>query len=239
MGDLLYWCLSAVLQNTIWGGELLDEENLPERGPAVLVCNHLGSLGPIAAVAGIPLRMHPWVAADMLDPRRAAEYLRWDFIEKELKLGPPISGRLAGALAKITVPLLRGGGCVPVYTAADKTPRTFDLSLEILHGGGLLLVFPEDPAGPRDSRTALRPFMKGFIRLAELYFGESGRALRFHPLAVHAETRCIRAGRPVRYNPHTAPAGERRRIRSLLESEIRDMLLELAGNPYAGIPLPR
>jgi hypothetical protein len=238
MGDLLYRIAAAGLQATIWGGEVVDEENLPERGPAVLVCNHLGALGPIAVVAGIPLRLYPWVAADMLDPQHAPEYLRLDFIEKEFGAGQPLSLWLAKALAKISVPLLRSVGCVLVYADPQESLLTFTRSLDLLLRGCILLIFPEDPARQLDPQTNMRPFKKGFTRLAGLYYQASGEALCFHPLAVHAERNLIKAGRPIRFNPHAEAAGERLRMRAALESMIREMYLALGGNACAGIPLP-
>ena len=49
MADWLYSFIAAGIQAFIWGGELAREENLPEQGPAVLVVNHLGALGPLAS----------------------------------------------------------------------------------------------------------------------------------------------------------------------------------------------
>lgn len=238
MQDLLYRFMSAGLQAFIWGGDIIDEENLPEYGPAILVSNHLDALGPIAVVAGIPRRLYPWIAAEMLDPRRAAEYLRLDFVEKEFGLGMPTSLWLAKALSKITVPLLRSAGCVPVYSEADELHFTFEHSLDLLLQDRLLLIFPEDPARPLDPCFNMRPFKKGFIRLAELYFQRTSQAIRFYPIAVYAQRNLIQVGKPVRYNPYASPAGERLRIKSVLETMIHDLYLELGGKPYAGIPLP-
>lgn len=238
MGDLLYRFVSAGLQAFIWGGDIIDEENLPERGPAILVSNHLDALGPIAVVAGIPRRLYPWIAAEMLDPQRAAEYLRLDFIEKEFGLRLPVSLWLAKALSKITVPLLRSAGCVPVHAETDELHSTFEDSLELLLQGHLLLIFPEDPARPFNPRFNMLPFKKGFIRLAELYFQQTSRVIRFYPIAVYAQRNLIQVGKPVRYNPYASPAGERLRIKSVLETMIHDLYLELGGKPYAGIPLP-
>jgi len=47
MNKTLYSLVAWGLQELIWGGELIGE-SLPEQGPAVLVSNHLGALGPSA-----------------------------------------------------------------------------------------------------------------------------------------------------------------------------------------------
>jgi hypothetical protein len=238
MGDVLYRIIAGGLQSFIWGGELQGEENLPERGPAILVANHLGSLGPIAVVASTPLRLYPWVAADMMDPKLAAEYLRWDFVEKDLGLPQPISLWVAKALSKVTVPLLRIAGGIPVYSDADRVHLTFEHSLNLLLHDRLLLVFPEDPARALDPRFNMRPFKKGFIRLVEMYFQKTSRALSFYPLAVHAEQNVVQAGKPIRYNPYASPVRERLRIRSVIETMIHNLYLDLGGSSFAGVPLP-
>lgn len=222
----------------IWGGEVLDEQNLPEHGPAILVSNHLGALGPIAVAACVQRRLYPWVAAEMLDERLASEYLRWDFIERTFDLNMPFSLWAANALSKISVPLLRSVDCVPVYSGTNEFHITAERSMDLLLQDQFLLIFPEDPTQPADPRYSMTPFKKGFIRLAELYFERTGQALRFYPLAVHEQSRLVQVGKPITFNPHAPLAGERVRIKNVLEKMIHEMYLELGGNTVLGIPLP-
>lgn len=238
MKDWLYRFVSAGLQHFIWGGEIGGEENLPQAGPAVLVANHLGALGPIAIAACLPRRLYAWVVADMLDEKRAPEYLRWDFVEKELGLKMPFSLWLATVISKLSVPLLKSVGCIPVYPDPERLSLTFERSVELLAQGAFLLVFPEDPNRPMDARLKMTPFKKGFVRLGELYFQRTGKALRFYPLAVHAEMRVVQVGKPIAYNPYAPPVNERIRIKNVLEKMIHEMYLELDGNAYVGVPLP-
>ena len=107
--------LMKVLNPFLWGGELLGEENLPRVGPAVFIANHLEAIGPIAAECSIPLRLYAWIVADMVDEEKAAAWLKWDFVERTLELKPPVSAWVAKGLSKITVPMLRSLGCIPVY----------------------------------------------------------------------------------------------------------------------------
>jgi len=90
ISDRLYRFLVRLLDILIGGGELQGWENLPERGPAVFIGNHLDALGPIAAVSSIPLRLYPWIIADMVDETKAAAYLNQDFTERQLHI-PPLS----------------------------------------------------------------------------------------------------------------------------------------------------
>ena len=113
-GDALYWFMSHVLDAFIWGGELTGSENLPTEGPAIYVCNHALALGPIAVAASLPVRIHPWVINDMLDPQKAAAYLNMDFVEPQLHIPSPFSTLVSRWISQISVRLLRGIGSIPV-----------------------------------------------------------------------------------------------------------------------------
>lgn len=238
MKDLLYRSLAAGFQAFIWGGEVKGEENLPEQGPAVLVANHLDALGPIAVVSCVPRRLHPWVVADMLDAKLAPEYLRWDFVERQLHLSLPFSLWVAKFISKISVPLLNGAGCIPVHSNPDDLCATFDESIDLLAQGHFVLIFPEDSSQPLDPLFGMSPFNKGFVRLGELFFQRTKRLLQFYPLAVHALRRTVQIGRPVTFNPFAPPARERLRVKWALENMIHEMLAGMDGNIYSGVLLP-
>ena len=233
--DQLYRLVAAGLQAWIWGGEVVGAENLPAAGPAVLVGNHLGALGPIAVAACVPRRLYPWVVSDMLENDLAAEYLRVDFVERTLRLGEPVSRWLAAALAKITVPLLTGVGCVPVYADPERRQRTLTRTADLLERRNFILVFPEDPARPVDSQLGMAPFKKGFARLGELYYQRCQACLPFHPVAIEATRRLVQVGQPLMYNPASDAAAERLRIKTCLERSVREMLLDLRSDPYMGV----
>lgn len=236
--DLLYRSLAAGFQAFIWGGEVKGEENLPKQGPAVLVANHLNALGPIAVVSCVPRRLHPWVVSDMLDANLAPEYLRWDFVERQLHLSMPFSLWAAKLISKISVPLLNGAGCIPVHSIPDDLCITFDQSIDLLAQGRFVLIFPEDPNQPLDPLFGMSPFNKGFVRLGELFFQRTKRLLQFFPLAVHALRRTVQIGRAVTFNPFAPPVRERLRVKWALENMIHEMLAGMDGNVYSGVLLP-
>src|SRR5262245_57166508 len=140
MADSLYRFISAAFQHFIWGGEIVGDKNLPNQGPAILISNHLDALGPIACTACIPRSLCPWIAADVMDTDLAPEYLRWDFVEKELHLSMPLSLWVAKAISKISVPLLNKVGCVPVYTDAEELHKTFDITVDLLMKDNFVLI---------------------------------------------------------------------------------------------------
>lgn len=232
--DVFYWFAVGMLDALYWGGILDGYENLPSRGPAVFIANHLGPRGPIGAVCSIPRRLYPWIVGDMLDPTLAGEYLRKDFVEPRLGLKPPASITFSQALSRITVPLLRGLGCIPVYKGYENTRKTWDVSLALLLRRKYLLIFPEDATLPADPLTGFNPFLRAFARLGELYYERTRERLPFYPVAVHGSHR-LRLGEPVWYNPLNPTGFERSRLRNLLEASIREMYLAMEGKSAAGL----
>jgi hypothetical protein len=228
MRDSLYQLIVATLDLFLWGGELVGKENLPHRGPAVFVANHLEATGPIAAACSIPLRLYTWSVADMVDEEKAAAYLKWDFVERTLHLTPPTSAWAAKGLSKITVPFLRSLGCIPVYKSDYERMQqvTLPISMDVLRQDKFLMVFPEDNMLPRDPDTRMSPFQRTFVRLGELYYQETSERLEFYPVAIHPSG-FVKIGKPLAYNPFNPVGLERHRLKDLLESTVQAMYLEM------------
>jgi hypothetical protein len=237
MNENLYRFISWAFDELIWGGDLLGTENLPAAGPAVFVSNHLGALGPIAVGASVPLKLHTWIHADMLNPQLAPDYLRRDFVEPQLHIPSPFSSWLAAVISKIHIPLLRAIGGIPVYRTPEGLLETFRLSVDLLSMGRFIVIFPEDPNQTLDPRFRMSPFQKGFTRLGEIYYERTKQILLFYPVAVHAQSLTVRIGLPIRYNPNNQPANERARLKSLLEYTIREMILQASQSDIIRQPL--
>lgn len=234
MKDGLYQFIVGVLDLFLWGGKLVGEENLPRRGPAVFIANHLDATGPIAAACSIPLRFHPWVIADMMDKDLAPIWLQSDFVERQLHLEPPISRWVARALCRISVPLFYSLGCIPVYANDyERMRETLEMSMDVLREGKFLLVFPEDYRLPKDPVTKMQPFQHSFVRLGERYYAETGERLEFYPLTIHGSGNLV-VGRPVVFNPLNQVGVERRRLKELMEDTIIAMYMHLEGGSATG-----
>jgi hypothetical protein len=234
MNDGLYQLLVGVLDLFLWGGELLGKENLPRRGPAVFISNHLDATGPIATACSIPLRVHPWVIADMMDKVLAPLWLQKDFTERQLHLKPPLSRWLSRAICRISVPLFYSLGCIPVYANDyERMRETMEMSMAVLRERKFILVFPEDYRLAKDPITKMQPFQHSFVRLGEKYYEETGEPLEFYPLAVHPAGQIV-VGKPVAYNPLNPLGAERKRLKNLLEETIIAMYMQLEGGDPAG-----
>ena len=229
MKDGLYQIIVGMIDLFLWGGELIGEENLPRRGPAVFIANHLDATGPIAAACSIPLRIHPWVIGDMMDKDMAPAWLQWDFTERQLHLKPPVSQWVARALCRIAVPLFYSIGCIPVYRGDyGRMQETLSMSMDVLHQGQFLLVFPEDNRLTIDPMTRMQPFQRSFARLGEMYFEETGERLEFYPVAIHTSG-VVMVGKAVAYDPLHPVGLERHRLKNLLEDTVKAMYLKASG----------
>jgi len=210
----------------MWDGELVGEENL-EHGPGVIVANHMGSVGPVGICVAMPMRVYPWVLGSTVDPVKGPENVRIDFVEKILHINPPLSEMIAKGLCKVSTPLLLSIGCIPVPDTHQEQEATFSTSIDFLRQGKYLYIVPEDPKGePVDPLTGIRPFKRGFLRLGELYFQETGDRLPFYPVAIH-EAGMVVVGKPIEYNPLNEAKMERFRMVNLLDETVKAMHLEV------------
>jgi hypothetical protein len=238
MRDGIYQFIVGALDLFLWSGELVGEENLPRRGPAVFIANHLDATGPIAAASSIPLRLHPWVIADMMDKEIAPPYLQWDFVERQLHFKPPLSIWISRFLCGIAVPLFYSLGCIPVYRGDYERMRmSLHMSMDVLRRGQFLLVFPEDNRLPTDPLTKMQPFQHSFVRLGEIYFEETGNRLEFFPVTIHSSGVVI-IGKAVAYNPLNPVGVERRRLKDLLEDTIIATYLKVDGSETSSVLTP-
>ncbi len=196
MSDAFYKSLR--LLRLFFRYEVLGTAQLPRQGPSLLVANHVGSLGPVMLFFSLPLRFHPWVIADLTDCRRSPDYLFEQFVRPTLHLQGWSGHALARAITTITVPLLRGIGCIPVELHSTWTGAAFRRSLSLLMRGAHIVIFPEDPALAMDPDTNMYPFKLGFVHLCQMYRDRTGKLLPVVPIAIHPYRRTISVG-PCQY----------------------------------------
>jgi hypothetical protein len=228
LNDMAYHLIVSVLEIFMWDGELIGKENL-QGGPAVIVANHMGAVGPVGICSSLPMRLYPWVLGATVDKVKGPEMVRNDFVEKILHIQPPLSEAIAEGICKISTPLLLSVGCIPVPETHQEQEEMFHTSLAILKQGKFLLIVPEDREAEPDPLTGIQPFKHGFLRLGELYYRETGARLPFYPVAIH-EAGLVIVGKPIAYNPLNESKVERLRMVSLLEHTIKTMHMEATEN---------
>jgi len=128
------------------------------------------------------------------------------------------------------LPLLRSVGSIPVYRGNELSRKhiTWDESLKWLIAGQCLLVFPEDPDGPADPVTGVRPFMHGVLWLSDVYYHATGEALPFYLVAVHPSRR-MQVNPPVALSPlYFAATDGKQYWLDLFENTIKEMLVRMS-----------
>lgn len=190
--------------------------------PALFVANHLGSTGPIEVILSLPVRLHPWVVADMADRRLAPPYLYDDFVAPVWRLGGPAGRAVSWAVAQIAVSLIRGLDSVPVRKQHGLFDACFRRSLALLRDGRSLLIFPEDRDGALSTETQMKPFLHGFGWLCYLHSRGNGAPLPVYPVAIHHQRRTVAVGEP-RHLP-AAPGERRERVRRLCSDVEQDIV---------------
>jgi len=228
MGDFFYRALQPVF-SLFWPCKLLGRENIPARGPAVFVSNHLGSYAPVATLAHFPVRLYPWVEHQTTNWKLCPEYLRHDFVEQELHLRPPLSRLVAWSISKACVVLMKLIQAIPVYDRTMRMAATWKRSLKHLQQGRWLAVFPENDAAPWND--VIHRFDQGFVGLGPLYYEKTGQRLSFSPVAVHKTARAIKIGPPIAYDPTNPFSTERERITGDLQNRITEMFFMLGSSP--------
>jgi 1-acyl-sn-glycerol-3-phosphate acyltransferase len=237
MPNLVYWASVFFVRAFYWDGKLLGRENLPGDEPGIFVANHTAASGPIGCYCSLPFELHGWLQAEMADPKLAEDYIRVDFVEKTLRLRPPVSHRVAHWLVKIAHPYLQAIRCITVYPDYDGFQITLQTTVDRLKRGNHVVIFPEDPRLPNDPVYNMAPFRKGMVRVAELYYEQTGKRAALYPVAVHP-SKTVRVGKPIQYSPLRQPSAERMRIKNYLEARVRALYLQSDSDLPVDLPLP-
>jgi 1-acyl-sn-glycerol-3-phosphate acyltransferase len=210
--------------------DLVGFENITMPGPAIYIANHLGALGPIETILSVPVRFYPWIIAEMIDFKRAPEYLFNDFVHPVLHLNGRFGRLFSTLLTKISVRLLRAIGSVSIDRFGGMTTDGFRQSLRLLREGKNLLIFPEDSLLPLDPDTLMRHFMSGFVTLCSLFQADACSLLPVYPMAVHAASEIVSIGKPEFYKPHGQHRETINRFSEQVQERVRTLYLDMKKN---------
>jgi 1-acyl-sn-glycerol-3-phosphate acyltransferase len=210
--------------------DVVGFENITTLGPAIFIANHLGALGPIETILSVPIRFYPWIIAEMMDFKRAPQYLLDDFVHPDLHLRGWFGLLFSTLLTKISVRLFRAIGAVSIDRFGGLTTEGFRHSLSLLREGKNLLIFPEDSLLPLDSETSLRHFMPGFATLCSLFQAEADTLLPVYPMAVHASSETVAIGKAEYFQTRGHHREAINAFSLLVERRVRDIYMDLKKN---------
>ena len=171
-----------------------------EDGPCVFVVNHVGAIGPVDMCVKFPLRdrCHPWINDGVLDAKKVPAYVRQDYWWKPGSFFAPLWNVTIPYLAALVLPpILRSVQYVPVYHD-QRIMLTLRQSVRVLQQDEALIVFPEQPSGWLSHQEWINT---GWLRLGELWYRSSGRALKMYPVHIDRKGRRFVISKPVWYDP--------------------------------------
>ena len=214
----------GVLRRLFFNAHVSGLKNLQAPGPVIFVANHAGAFGPVSVITSMPVEIYPWVAHEVTDVRTAAPRIQAEFVERELRLKPPLSVFVARVIGRVCVALMKDIGAIPVYQKSKEITSTVTRSLALLQQGKNILVFAEDST--RKINDVLCEFCTGFIHIARLYYRTTKKALQFVPVGVNRRGGRILVGTPISFDGTMPFTLEKQRIKQALERSVSDLLLQ-------------
>lgn len=208
-------------------------DGIQSDGPGIWVANHLGATGPIQVILSLPVRLYPWVIAEMADFERAPCYLYDDFVHPTWRLRGRQGRMVATLVSRVSVRLINGLGCIAVDRNRGRFMDPFRQSLALLKAGQSLLILPEDAKQPPDPETGIHPFLRGFVLLCPLYEELTGVRLPLYPVAVSSRRRVVSIGAPLYYEARGRRRDDVLRTGGQVEEAVRAMYVALEASPAA------
>lgn len=214
--------------------KVVGKENVISKDfPSVFVCNHGIIYGPVAAVIYLPTYFRPWIDRKMLDIELATEEMYSRFMYRVPLFGEKFKKRLANFLAYPVVWAMNSFN--PIGVERDNLRNvmtTFNDTIKALKESDNILLFPERPAkkvisGKETmvhSTDSVGNLFKGFAKLGNMYWKETGRCLAFYPIYADKENHTFTIGEAVVYEPNNNVNDERDRIAEELKTKMQMMV---------------
>ncbi len=171
-----------------------------EEGPCVFVVNHIGVVGPAAMTAKFPLRDKCWLWLNdgITEAKKIPGYVRKDYWWKPGNFFEPVLKATVPYLAAAVLPpVLKSVPYIPVYHD-QRIMLTLRQSIRVLQRDEALVVFPEVPNGWLSHSNRI---FTGWLRLGELWYRSSGRALKMYPVHIDRKKHVFKVAAPVWYDP--------------------------------------
>lgn len=184
----------------------------------IFVANHTRTYAPIAIHLNITRPMRPWVNAHTLTFRDAYKLyyhkIGYNYRPKLLR------GFLLIFLTPLINLFLRGLDPIPVYYDT-RLMTTFEKSIHTLQDNYDIVIYPEKNIPP--AHKFVNDMNNGFVHLAQHYYKETGKCLKFYPVYSAQSLKKILIGEPIAYNPDINIRVQRQAVVDHLISQINHM----------------
>jgi hypothetical protein len=189
--------------------------------PAVFICNHADSSGPISMELFFPRKFRPWVLSDTTSFKDCIDYVEKDFFIDELKMKRPLSRVLAIMIAPLCVSLMRSVGAIPVYRRSARALITFRQSVDSILSGYDIVIFPENKE--KKFSEYINDFYCGFVFISKILSMETSINIKFYPVYIDKNKKVIEVGEPEFLNKEQYYDLEKVKIVNYLRNEINEM----------------
>jgi hypothetical protein len=196
-------------------------EKIFRDGPAVFICNHADSSGPISMELFFPRKFRPWVLSDTTSLKDCIDHVEKDFFIHELKMKRPFCRVFAVMIAPLCVMLMRSVGAIPVYRHSARTLITFRLSIESILCGYDIVIFPEDKE--KKFSGYINDFYNGFVFISKMLSKKTGMDIKFYPVYIDRNKKVIKIGEPESLNKELNYELEKDKIVNCLRIAINEM----------------
>lgn len=196
-------------------------EPVPQDEPAVFVANHAQAFGPISMIVNFDRQVRPWIAADVMFKETAADFCFVQFFAGNIKKHKRWNMFKARFTARVLVNVFSNVGGIPVYYDR-RMLKTFSDSVEALKQGDQLVIFGETP---KRFSPYVAEISDGFVALAQKYFNETGKCVKFYPVYIAPKYICV--GEHTDFDPSTPLKVERARVARYVRDGINDLALSL------------
>jgi 1-acyl-sn-glycerol-3-phosphate acyltransferase len=206
------WSLFAPVVRLVWRPKVTGKENIPESGPAIVVCNHTSAVETFIVPAMIPRRLTFPAKAEL-------------FAEG----GGPGKRIVAWFMAAVgQVPMDRSGG--------RASAGSMDSVLQVLRNGELLAIFPEGTRSPdgrlyKGKTGVARLVLQAKVPVIPVGIRDSvaKRTKRLN-IPYYPRTK-ISIGKPLSFDRYAPAAGDRNVLRYVTD-EIMAAVQEQSGQEY-------
>lgn len=212
-----YRCLRGLVRLFFPKNEFIWKTEKPaENEPVFFVCNHTKIYAPVYFLLQ-KKTVRPWANYYFCFYKECWQHLKNNVLSgKRKKLKP-----LGFLLTPLIVKTFRALEPIPVYHKSSKVMETFEKSIFTMEEGVAQVVFPERTEN--QVNRYVYEFNAGFPLVAELYYKQTGKKLKFYPVYCAEKIRTFAVGDPIEYNPDVPMKLQRKQICVYLQDKIKEL----------------
>ena len=189
----------------VWKTEIPSE-------PCLFVCNHTKNYAPVAILLYYK-NVRLWANFYFM-------YLKdcWNhMMKKVLKDRNPILKGVAALIMPLVVWTFKSIEAIPVFHDT-RVKYTFTEFVDTLNAGKCSMVFPERTEN--QVSKYVYEFNRGFTFVAQTYFKQTGKLLKFYPVYCCQSLKKFVVGEPITYNPDEPMRAQSVKIAEYLQNEV-------------------